>query len=56
MFENTKIIGERQYVKAKELYESSSEVLAQETGAVHQWVNFTGIDVEHNGQQVIYIV
>ncbi|CAD5120124.1 DgyrCDS8701 [Dimorphilus gyrociliatus] len=50
MYENTVIIGERQYRKAKELFESSTEVLQSDIGSVHQWVNFTGIEVESNGQ------
>lgn len=49
MFESTKIIGERQAAKAKQLYDEATTLLDGTVGFVHQHVDMTDYDVEVDG-------
>lgn len=46
MFESTKIIGERQYAKAIELFEGATEPVSGPVKFVHQHVDMTSIEIE----------
>lgn len=50
--QSTKIIGERQFQKAVELFNSANETLTGKIDYRHVYVNFTNIDVELNGTTV----
>jgi neutral ceramidase len=45
MFESTKIIGERQFLKAKELFESATEQISGDIDFVHQHIDMSKIQV-----------
>ncbi|XP_010862950.2 neutral ceramidase isoform X1 [Esox lucius] len=48
MFENTKIIGENIYKRAKDLYGKASQEVRGPLHAAHQWVNMTDVTVQLN--------
>ncbi|XP_060794882.1 neutral ceramidase isoform X1 [Neoarius graeffei] len=48
MFQSTKIIGERIYKKAKELYDSAQQEVYGSLHTAHQWVNMTDVTVPIN--------
>lgn len=48
MFDSTRIIGEKQYVKAKDLYDSATIELDGPTGGIHQFVDMTNYPVYIN--------
>ncbi|KAL0984124.1 hypothetical protein UPYG_G00137430 [Umbra pygmaea] len=48
MFENTRIIGENLYKRAKDLYGKASQELLGPIHAAHQWVNMTDVTVQLN--------
>ncbi|XP_054238265.1 putative neutral ceramidase C [Indicator indicator] len=48
MFESTRIIGQRIYSKARELYEEASQEVTGALGTAHQWVNMSSVTVELN--------
>lgn len=48
MFESTKIIGENQYKKAKELYESAAILVHGPVDVVQQYVDMTAVEVTIN--------
>ena len=53
MFESTKIIGERQFLKAKELFEGASEKIVGDVDFIHQHVDMSKFEFElSNGQKV----
>ncbi|NP_001123830.1 N-acylsphingosine amidohydrolase (non-lysosomal ceramidase) 2 [Xenopus tropicalis] len=49
MFENTKIIGEHIFQKAKELFSNSSRELEKKVDFAHQWVDMSNVTVQLNG-------
>ncbi|KAK2660844.1 hypothetical protein Ddye_007377 [Dipteronia dyeriana] len=49
---STKIVGERQFQKAVDLFKSASEKLSGKIDYRHVYVNFTDIEVELNGNKV----
>ncbi|KAK0576441.1 hypothetical protein LWI29_017522 [Acer saccharum] len=49
---STKIIGERQFQKAVDLFKSANEKLSGKIDYRHVYVNFTDIEVELNGNRV----
>lgn len=44
-FESTRIIGERQFQKAAELFSAASEKINGKINYVHTYVNFSNLDV-----------
>eukprot|EP00079_Xenopus_tropicalis_P037334 XP_017951105.1 PREDICTED: putative neutral ceramidase C [Xenopus tropicalis] len=48
MFESTKIIGERIFLKAKELYGNASRELDKKVNFAHQWVDMSNVTVKLN--------
>ncbi|XP_063969440.1 putative neutral ceramidase C isoform X1 [Lytechinus pictus] len=45
MFESTQIIGERQYTKAKELYDSATVIMSSTISSIHQFVDMSNYQV-----------
>lgn len=54
MFESTKIIGERQYIKAKELFVSATERVSGEISFVHQYKDMTQVDITLPSGEVVH--
>ncbi|XP_072037603.1 putative neutral ceramidase C [Amphiura filiformis] len=54
MFDSTRIIGENQYVKAKELYNSATTEVAGPVGSVYQNANMTHYPVKINETYTTY--
>ncbi|XP_065187149.1 uncharacterized protein LOC135817810 [Sycon ciliatum] len=52
MTDSTRIIGERQFVKAKELYKSANIKLEGPIAFRHSYIDMTNQTVEHNGDKV----
>ncbi|OMO85449.1 Neutral/alkaline nonlysosomal ceramidase [Corchorus olitorius] len=50
---STKIIGERQYQKAVELFNSASDQLSGKIDYRHTYLNFTNIEVELDGNTIV---
>lgn len=50
---STKIIGDRQFKKALELFKSAKEELTGKIDHRHAYVNFTDIEVELEGNRVV---
>lgn len=48
MFESTKIIGQRQFDKARQLFESAQLQIKGPIGFVHQYVNMTNVVLQTN--------
>ncbi|XP_054157327.1 putative neutral ceramidase C [Oppia nitens] len=55
MFESTQIIGEQQYKKAKELYDSANQEIVGPIDYIHQTINMENIEVKlpNNRQQTV---
>lgn len=48
MFESTKIIGQRQFEKAKKLFESAELRVKGSIGFIHQYINMTSVVLHTN--------
>lgn len=51
--QSTKIIGERQFLKAVDLFTSTAEELTGKIDYLHVYLNFTNIEVELDGNKVV---
>ncbi|NWH82649.1 ASAH2 ceramidase, partial [Piaya cayana] len=53
MFDSTRIIGQKIYSKAKELYENAFQEITGPISSIHQWVNMTNVTVELNATHTV---
>lgn len=52
-FESTRIIGERQFTKAVELFESASEQLKGKVRYQHKYIDFSKLSVQFSSQESV---
>lgn len=48
MFESTKIIGQKQFEKAKQLFETAELKVKGSVGFIHQYINMTNVPLQTN--------